>query len=131
MAGLRVRSRLEVDPKMRLFYLTIATVMLLGGLIANASAQERTELETAKSGRELALHDCNACHIVAVGPAYRPFVGRYAPSFSDIANKPNTTEEALRTFLSHLSNTHMPHPDLAPSDVNNVVVYIMSLRGNQ
>ena len=114
-----------------ILFSTVAAVVLLSGLVSEASAQESTDLGNVEAGRKLALHDCDACHIVAAGPAYRPFVGRYAPSFSDIANKPNTTEESLRTFLSHLFYTHMPYPDLTPSDVTNVAAYIISLRGNQ
>jgi hypothetical protein len=48
---------------------------------------------------------------------------------SEIADRPDTTPEALRAFLSwqHGYST-MPYPDLAPRDLANMGAYIMSLR---
>lgn len=104
-----------------------AAVLMLARL---ASAQPGTYHGSAAAGREVALHNCDSCHVVAANQELRPLVGNYAPSFFDIANKPATTEASLQAFLSHThAYGNMPYPDLTPRDLANVVAYILSLRG--
>jgi hypothetical protein len=67
--------------------------------------------------------------VVAANQDIRPLVAGYAPSFSEIANRTDTTPEALSAFLSHQhAYSNMPYPDLRSADLANVVAYIMSLR---
>jgi mono/diheme cytochrome c family protein len=105
-------------------------VALFAVSIAAASAQDNAHRGSAAAGREFALHNCDGCHIVAANQDLRPLIGGYAPSFADVANKPGTTAESLRAFLSHThAYTNMPYPDLAAPDLANVVAYILGLRG--
>jgi mono/diheme cytochrome c family protein len=116
--------------EMRRGYFTVAGLLLFGAFACGASAQESAYSGSAGAGRELALHNCDACHIVAPNQDLRPLVSGYAPSFIDIANRPTTSEESLRVFLSHPhAYANMPYPDLAARDLTNVVAYILSLRG--
>lgn len=111
-------------------YVVAATLVLLAAAAGAASAQQVGYRGSAAAGREVALHNCDACHIVAANQELRPLVGNYAPSFFDIANKPATNEASLREFLSHThAYANMPYPDLAPRDLADVVIYILSLRG--
>ncbi len=83
-----------------------------------------------QAGQRLALRVCDACHIVASNQEMRPLVSRYAPSFFDVANRPNTTAPSLRAFLAHphpLGN--MPYPELSAAQIADVSLYILSLRG--
>lgn len=109
---------------------SIAVGLALFALATAASAQETAYRGNAAAGREFALHNCDACHIVMAGQDLRPLIGGYAPSFSDIANKPGTSAELLQTFLRHQhAYTNMPYPDLGAQDLANVVAYVLSLRG--
>ena len=115
--------------RMRRGCVTAVALLLLGAAASVASAQQAGYRGSAAAGREVALHNCDACHIVAANQELRPLVGNYAPSFFDIANKPATTEASLREFLSHThAYANMPYPDLAPRDLGDVVAYILSLR---
>lgn len=111
-------------------YAAAAALALLAATAGVASAQQATYSGSATAGREVALYNCDSCHVVAAKQELRPLVGNYAPSFFDIANKPTTTEASLRAFLSHNhAYGNMPYPDLTPRDLADVVAYILSLRG--
>ena len=59
----------------------------------------------------------------------RPLISGYAPGFAEIANRPASTPNALHAFLSRSHGySNMPYPDLGPTDLADVVAYIMSLR---
>ncbi|HWB49502.1 MAG TPA: cytochrome c [Stellaceae bacterium] len=105
------------------------TLILIGAAAGDALAGEPAHSGSARAGREFVGYNCDACHMVAANQDIRPLISGYAPSFSDIANRPGTTPEALRVFLSRQhAYSNMPYPDLAPADLANVVAYIMSLR---
>lgn len=109
---------------------TAAALALLAASAGAASAQQATDRGSATAGREVALYNCDSCHVVATNQELRPLIGNYAPSFFDIANKPTTTEASLRAFLSHKhAYGNMPYPDLTARDLADVVAYILSLRG--
>jgi mono/diheme cytochrome c family protein len=97
---------------------------------ATASAQQPTQRSAAHEGRRFALSKCDVCHIVAADQEYRPLLSNYAPSFYDVANRPNTTAESLEAFLARPhSYENMPSPDLTPAQVADLVSYILSQRG--
>lgn len=103
--------------------------LLIGATASAALAEDRARHGSARVGREFAGYNCDACHMVAADQDIRPLITGYAPSFSEVANRPATTPEALRDFLSRQHGySNMPYPDLAPADLANVVAYIMSLR---
>lgn len=102
---------------------------VLSGAVSAAWAEDQARPGSARAGREFVGYNCDACHVVAANQDIRPLVTGYAPSFSEIANRPDTTPEALRAFLSHEhAYSNMPYPDLRQADLPNVVAYIMSLR---
>jgi len=114
---------------MRKPLVTALTSVLLIGAASAAWAQDQARPGNAHLGREFVGYNCDACHIVSANQELRPTVGGYAPSFFEIANRPDTTPEKLRAFLGHShAYSNMPYPDLAPADLANVVAYIMSLR---
>ena len=64
------------------------------------------------------------------GQLCRPLLSHYAPSFYDVANRPNTTAQSLQAFLAHPhSYQSTPYPDLTPIQASDIVSYILSLRG--
>lgn len=104
--------------------------MLVGAMAAAAGAQQPTPRGVAQEGRRLALSKCDVCHIVAADQQYLPLLSHYAPSFYDVAKKPDTSSESLEAFLAHPhSYENMPSPDLTPAQVVDLVSYILSLRG--
>jgi mono/diheme cytochrome c family protein len=104
-------------------------LILIGATACVAAAEDQPRSGSARAGREFVSYNCDACHVVAKDQDIRPLISGYAPSFFEIANRADTTQEALRAFLGRPHGySNMPYPDLAPADLANVVSYIMSLR---
>lgn len=107
----------------------VAGLALTATLVAAAAAQQGPERGDIAAGRDFATNHCDACHIVAPNQQLRPLVSDYGPAFSDIANKPGTTADSLRAFLSRPhAYARMPYPALSPPNLDNVIAYILSLR---
>jgi mono/diheme cytochrome c family protein len=114
---------------MRMLNATGVALILIGAAVGNALAEDQALPGSARDGREFVGYNCDACHVIAANQYIRRLVVGYAPSFSEIADRPDTTPEALRTSLSHEHGySNMPYPDLGQVDLTNVVAYIMSLR---
>ena len=84
-------------------------------------------------GQKFAELTCAACHVVSASQQFAPILRDPAPSFDSIANRPTTTEQSLRAFLttthSTISNPNgMPNPQLADYQIKEVISYILSLR---
>jgi mono/diheme cytochrome c family protein len=110
---------------------TAALALAVAGLGASAASAQDFH-GNAAAGREFALHNCDACHIVSTNQDLRPLIGGYAPSFFDVANRPNVSAGSLRVFLNRQhAYTNMPYPDLTPRDLADVVAYILTLHGKQ
>lgn len=86
------------------------------------------------AGRDLALLVCSICHVVAADQKFAPRLEQRTPSFEEIANRPNTSAESLRRFVT---TTHwdgrtipmtMPDPMLVEYQISQVINYILSLR---
>ena len=77
-------------------------------------------------GRRLAERWCSSCHLLDAGGT-RP--GSDAPTFRQVAQLPSTTALALRAFLR---TTHGGMPDivLTPAETDDLIAFIMSLKGN-
>jgi mono/diheme cytochrome c family protein len=117
---------------MRKVRLAASAFLLIGITVIPALAQDQARGGRARAGRQFVGYNCDACHVVAADQDIRPLISGYAPSFTEIANRPNTTPTALRDFLSRQHGySNMPYPDLAPADLANVVAYIISLRHRQ
>jgi mono/diheme cytochrome c family protein len=82
--------------------------------------------ETGSAGHRLAEAWCKECHAIdaaAIGGKDG------APDFARIANLPSTTELALKVFLRS-SHSRMPNVIIQPSDAEEIVQYILSLKRN-
>jgi mono/diheme cytochrome c family protein len=107
-------------------------VALFGWIVFAAQAQEPLDQDVVR-GRAIAASVCSACHVVAADQTYAPILRNPGPSFQSIANKPTTTADALRRFISTTHQTagepfRMPNPELTAEMQEQVVVYILSLR---
>jgi mono/diheme cytochrome c family protein len=103
---------------------TLAIISLLA-LPALSPAKAQDLPGDVAAGRHLAEAWCATCH--QVNPAgKRPAIG--APSFPDIANLSSTTALALNVFL-RTSHDVMPNYQMRREDADDVVAYILSLKG--
>ena len=115
----------------RLLFIFGGLAMFVGAMSAAASAQQQPARRGgAQEGHRLALSKCDVCHVVASDQQYQPLLSHYAPSFYDVANRPNTTAQSLEAFLAHPHGYQsMPYPELTPAQVTDLVSYIVGLRG--
>jgi cytochrome c2 len=95
--------------------LTIAPDIALAGPPPNAAA-----------GGKLAQHYCAECHVVTPS-AKRGWTD--APAFAAIANRPNTTAQALSGYIQQ-PHMHMVNTGRPPAEANDLAAYIISLRKN-
>jgi mono/diheme cytochrome c family protein len=102
-----------------------------------AQAREAAPDPMIAKGEQLSQMICSACHIVAHNQQFSPILREPAPSFEEIANRPDTTEKSLREFLktTHWDNKTlpmtMPDPMLVAEQRQAVARYILSLRSKQ
>lgn len=78
------------------------------------------------AGAAVASQWCANCHVVDRSAARG--ASDAAPPFADIARMPSTTEMSLRAFL-RTSHINMPDYQLSRRELQDVVAYILSLRG--
>ncbi|MCX7379579.1 MAG: cytochrome c [Alphaproteobacteria bacterium] len=104
--------------------------MMLGAMLA-ACATGPALAQTAgvggdpQKGSELARTWCGGCHVVEARPAA---ANDQAPGFLAIAQRPGTTADGLRAFLS-VPHGRMPNLTLSRQDIDNTVAYLLSLKG--
>jgi mono/diheme cytochrome c family protein len=103
------------------FATAIAVIML--PMIANA-----VELGDAQQGLTYAKRVCAECHAVEAGEEQSPHLN--APTFDAVAKTPGMTERALIVWLQ-TSHPTMPNLVIPDDDTDNIIAYIMSLRGDQ
>lgn len=99
-------------------------------LAAPAMAQSPGEEGDPQKGLGIARTWCAACHVVEENPAR---AADTAATFPAIAARPSVTADGLRAFLSAqhsgAAQGRMPNLSLARTDVENLVAYMLSLRG--
>ncbi|MBM3487535.1 MAG: cytochrome c [Alphaproteobacteria bacterium] len=78
-------------------------------------------------GRDLAARWCANCHDIA--PRRQTSLLAVAPAFQSIAEKPGATVLSLRVYLQS-PHGDMPDIMLSPDQTDNLVSYILSLRGS-
>lgn len=76
----------------------------------------------ADSGRVLARAWCAECHRVEEGK-----FGVFAADFAEVAQLPSTTALSLRVFLQ-TNHNEMPNFSLKPSEADDIIAYILSLK---
>jgi len=109
----------------------VAALLTLAG-----TAQAQTTSPQAKlleEGHRLALTLCSVCHVAAADQDMPPIGHDPGPPFRDIANRPEITPAALRTFLqiAHSSTFPpftMPNPHLSDRQIDAMIAYILSMR---
>jgi mono/diheme cytochrome c family protein len=77
------------------------------------------------AGADLAREVCAKCHVVAEDQPIDPAVG---PSLLELAEHPATTEMSLRAFLQTPHPT-MPNLMLTPDETDDVIAYLLTLKG--
>lgn len=99
---------------------------VLAALLAAGPARAAGDRTEAVRGHELARAWCSECHQVEPDRLVGPYSD--VPSFTAIARQRSTTETAIRAFLATPHPT-MPNLKLTPADTDDIVDYILSLRG--
>jgi mono/diheme cytochrome c family protein len=113
--------------------LALGGVILLA-LAGNAPAQPAPQAKQLAEGHDLAMALCSVCHVAAADQQGVPVMSNPGPPFREIANKPGITPESLRTFLLLTHSTTeppftMPNPRLSDPQIDEMIAYILSLRG--
>jgi mono/diheme cytochrome c family protein len=85
------------------------------------------ELGSIQQGHRLARRLCAQCHLVDDVPGRS--TNDAAPTFVTIAKTQGLTERALTAALQ-TSHRTMPNIVIKGTDINDIVVYIRSLKGN-
>lgn len=104
----------------------ILATLLLGLSALGAHAQTAGD---QAAGANLARTWCANCHVVGRGPGPSPATGDVAPTFASIAAMPSTTALSLRAFLQ-TPHQRMPDFSLSRNETDDLIAYILSLRGN-
>jgi mono/diheme cytochrome c family protein len=104
----------------------LGTAALWTTIAAASAAWAQGDTTVNAAGRDLALEWCSECHLVArdqTDPA-----SDAVPSFFEVADRSSTTEMSLRAFLTS-PHGNMPNIMLTREQIDEVVAYILSLRG--
>ena len=104
--------------------LTIGALSSLLTLFAAARAIAQVPSGDVTAGRQLVQAHCSTCHEER-GPQSTPQKG---PSLQAIAAMPSTTSMSLHVFLL-TPHANMPNYRLTPQEIDDVVAFILSLRG--
>jgi len=118
----------------RLVSMCLFMAFAVTGAGVTHAQEEKTSLVAV--GRDYALKICRNCHLVTKDQDQPPILKPPAPSFSEIAARPDFTEEQLRAFLSKphgesRSNSTMPVFLLAKAQIDQIVAYLQSLKTDQ
>ncbi len=106
---------------------TVLVIVVVAGLGAAAAALAMEPMGSVEDGRRLALDVCAQCHVVAeTQRPPRPPVPN-VPSFFALADEPRITEFYLRSFF-RTPHRVMPNFMLTADEIDNIVVYIFSLK---
>lgn len=107
---------------MRKLHPAALALIVISASACVAWAEDHANLGSISAGLRFVGYNCDACHVTAKNQELRPLVSGYAPSFSEIANRPGTTRDTLQAFLSRPHGySNMPYPDLTPSDLRATV----------
>jgi len=103
--------------------LLLGTIMVLATATAAAAADD---LSRSQAGHVYAETYCSKCHSIGAGPSPLP----QAPRFKDVAEQSGVTAMSLQAFLQS-SHPTMPNIIIEPEDMQNVIAYILSLKGRE
>lgn len=112
--------------------LSMIAIFILFDRGIEARAQDEPRPGNVQGGRQLALSKCGICHLVTANQDASMTIPNYAPTFFDIAARPQTSTESLRTFLFIPQRmSRMPHPELTSGEISDVSAYLLSLRSGR
>ena len=113
-----------------------AVVAVALALVAGSGAGARGPgPDNVEAGRVMALKFCTPCHVVLPDQELAPvFTGPPKPGdFREIVERPGTSAESLRKFLSttHATATlpiHMANPSLTDDQTSKIIDFMLSLQ---
>jgi len=112
---------------MSLFHRRLGIAGLAAVLTAIAgAANAQIATGDAVNGHRIADTWCGNCHVVSRSPGSTTTDS--APTFESIARMPSTTTVSLRAFLT-TPHRSMPNYQLSRTELDDVIAYILSLRG--
>ena len=102
-------------------------------LVAGIASTRAEDAQTIEEGHRIALQVCALCHIVAADQSRAPLLKPPAPSFADVVERQDATQDWLRDFLAHphgelRRESIMPPFVMSPSQIDAVVAYLLSLK---
>jgi mono/diheme cytochrome c family protein len=102
-------------------------IALVGAILA-ASPFPLTaqEIGDVAAGKRLAETWCSSCHVIA--PSAHSGASTGVPTFAAVARMSSTTPLSLRAFLQ-TPHARMPDLHLSRDETDNLIAYILSLRG--
>jgi cytochrome c553 len=98
-----------------------------------ALAQVSAGSADSRSGQDVAVRICTACHVVSQDQPNPTILQPAAPSFRSIANRPGMTAVTVRHFIITTHTTlslprNMPNPQLSEDQATAVAAYLVSQR---
>ncbi len=115
--------------------LRLAAALLVSQLFVPSLLWASEGYPPPPEGERLAQEVCSACHRVAQKQERDPILKDKAPSFCEIANRPQTTAQSVAHFVltTHWDEKStplkMPDPMLNKDQAAAVARYVTSLRG--
>jgi cytochrome c2 len=109
---------------MRLISTSAAILLLLGTSVMPAAADD---LGSVPLGLKFAEKSCAECHAIYYSDTLSP--NPNSPPFKIVADTPGWTRTALNVFLQTPHKT-MPNIYVTGADKDNVIAYILSLKGD-
>ena len=104
------------------FTLFMLSAGYAGSGLAETSVRENLQIE---QGHELARVWCTQCHLI--DPEGAGFAQSGAPTFSEVAAKPDQTREKIKLWLVD-PHPPMPNLNLSRDEIENLTSYILSLK---
>lgn len=105
--------------------------------VSGAVGQSPSEASAIRAGHTIAVTACIACHVVSRDQTIRPVLGPGIPSFEEIANRPDTTADSLRSSMKvarwhdpGMAPTLLPMSRISDAERAQVAAYILSLRAD-
>jgi mono/diheme cytochrome c family protein len=105
----------------------LRSLCLAAALILRIDGAEAEEAGDPNRGLTYAKKVCAECHAVLPDEESSDFM---APTFTGVANTPGMTATALAVWLQS-SHPTMPNLIISPADRDDVVAYIVSLKGKK
>jgi mono/diheme cytochrome c family protein len=122
--------------KNKTLYGLCAAICLFG--VSEAVARSPSEASSIRAGHTIAVTACIACHVVSRDQTIQPVLGPGIPGFEEIANRPNTTIESLRSSMKvarwhdpGMAATLLPMSRISDAERAQVAAYILSLRADR